>query len=204
MGGGGWKIIFVLKTSSFKLSESKWRWLSESFKSVPQGVLEIFEKVYLGGVPPPPPLVGIGLKVAPAENTANNHVKKFAIKWRRSPVEYRYICKSKLNQAVTPEPWFVITHTIWTTQEDTVFIIDRTAGTVVNVKFWEQTFRGTPSPSVKARKNVWHWHSFWLSLMMRESLETSALKTEHWPPFRNKNCVLLCRSNRVYYHESGF
>ena len=30
------------------------------------------------------------------------------------------------------ESWFVITHTIWTTQEDTVFISDRT-GTVVNV-----------------------------------------------------------------------
>ena len=38
--------------------------LSESFKSVAQGVLEIFEEVYLHNVPPPPPpgpLVGIGL-----------------------------------------------------------------------------------------------------------------------------------------------
>ena len=34
----------------------------------------------------------------------------------------------------------------------------------------------------------WHFffllaHSFWHSLTMRESLETSDLKTEHWPPF---------------------
>ena len=44
--------------------------MSESFKSVAQGVPEIFEEVYLGGgggghnvpLPPPPPLVGIGLK----------------------------------------------------------------------------------------------------------------------------------------------
>ena len=36
----------------------------ESFKSVAQGVPEIFEEVYLGGgaqCAPPPPLVGIGL-----------------------------------------------------------------------------------------------------------------------------------------------
>ena len=38
--GGGRKIIFVLKISSFKLSES--------FKSVAQGVPEIFEEMYLG------------------------------------------------------------------------------------------------------------------------------------------------------------
>ena len=40
--------------------------MSESFKSVAQGVPEIFEEVYLGGwgaqCAPPPPLVGIGLK----------------------------------------------------------------------------------------------------------------------------------------------
>ena len=50
--------FFVLEISSFKLSES--------FKSVAQGLLEIFEVVYLGGGGgaecPPPCLVGIGLK----------------------------------------------------------------------------------------------------------------------------------------------
>ena len=47
----------------------------------------------------------------------------------------------------------MITHTIWTTQEDTVLLVIET-GTVVNVQFFDQTFRGTPSSSVKARKNV--------------------------------------------------
>ena len=51
------------------------------------------------------------------------------------------------------QPWFVITHTIWTTQEDKVFISNRT-GTVVSVQWSDQTFRGTPSSSVKAKKNV--------------------------------------------------
>ena len=60
------------------------------------------------------------------------------------------------------------------------FIWDR-IGTVVNVQFWDQTFRGTPSSSVKARKKK-NRH-FWLSLTMRESLETSDPKTEHWLPF---------------------
>ena len=46
------KSIFVLKISSFKLSES--------FKSVAQSVREIFEEVYLGAQCAPPPLVGIG------------------------------------------------------------------------------------------------------------------------------------------------
>ena len=43
--------------------------LSESFKSVDQGVPEIFEEVYLGGgggtmcpPPPPPPWLGVGLR----------------------------------------------------------------------------------------------------------------------------------------------
>ena len=59
----GWteavKIYFcVLKITSFKLSKR--------FKSVAQGILEIFEEVYLGGggggsnAPPPPALAGIG------------------------------------------------------------------------------------------------------------------------------------------------
>ena len=59
-GNQGWaeaveKQFFVLKISLFKLSES--------FESIAQGVLEIFEKVYLGGGGdvPPPPLVGIGI-----------------------------------------------------------------------------------------------------------------------------------------------
>ena len=77
------------------------------------------------------------------------------------------------------------------------FLLVIETGTVVDVQLVEQTFRGTPSSSVKARKN----DSFWLSLTMRESLETSALLTEHRPPFLSlsliKNCVLLCRSNRV-------
>ena len=61
--------------------------------------------------------------------------------------------KKKIKQLGLLEPWFVVTHTIWTTQEDTVFISDRT-GMMVNVQWWDQTFRGTPSLSVKARKNV--------------------------------------------------
>ena len=60
-GNQGWaeaveKYIFIFQFNSFKLSES--------FKSVAQGVPEIFEEVYLGGGGhnvPPPPLVGIGL-----------------------------------------------------------------------------------------------------------------------------------------------
>ena len=36
-----------------------------------------------------------------------------------------WTCDSSSKQLGLPEPWFVITHTIWTTQEDTVFISDR-------------------------------------------------------------------------------
>ena len=101
------------------------------------------------------------------------------------------------------EPWFVITHTIWTTQQDTVFISDR-IGMVVNVQFWDQTFRGTPSSSVKARKNFflsgfhWRWGSPSERLIPKLNIDY------HSYPIANKNCVLLCRSNRVCYHESGF
>ena len=72
------------------------------------------------------------------------------------------------------EPWFVITHT---TQEDTVFISDGTV-TVVNVQFCDQTFRGTPSSSVKARKEC----LFWLSLTMRESLSFLAFTDDEGVP----------------------
>ena len=56
-GNQGWaeavkKYVFIFQFNLFKLSES--------FKSVAQGVPEIFEEVYLGGhnVPPPPPWLG--------------------------------------------------------------------------------------------------------------------------------------------------
>ena len=84
------------------------------------------------------------------------------------------------NYLKTPEPWLVITHTVWTTQENAVFINDRT-GTLVNVWWKDQTFQGTPSSSVKARKNIQSF--FWLSPTIRESLKTSDLFTEHWPTF---------------------
>ena len=67
-----------------------------------------------------------------------------------NPVDFKVA--SFFKQLGLLEPWFVITPTIWTTQEDTVFISDRT-GTVVSVQWWYQTFLGTPSSSVKARKN---------------------------------------------------
>ena len=53
-GWGGLKITVCFEISSFKLSES--------FKSVAQGVLEIFEEVYLGEkcAPPPPLWLGYG------------------------------------------------------------------------------------------------------------------------------------------------
>ena len=57
----GLKNIFVLKIKSFIFSES--------FKSPAQGVLEIFEEVYLGAhCAPPPTLVGIGLNFPPRSN----------------------------------------------------------------------------------------------------------------------------------------
>ena len=51
----------------------------------------------------------------------------------------------------------------------------------------------------------WGRYSFWLPLTMRESLETSDLITEHWPPFLKniKNCGLLCRSNCVCVTSQG-
>ena len=55
--------------------------------------------------------------------------------------EFRQRCMFK--QLGLREPWFVITHTIWTTQEDTVFISDRT-GTVVNVQWESRRFEGLP------------------------------------------------------------
>ena len=96
------------------------------------------------------------------------------------------------------EPWFVITHTIWTTQEDTVFISDsdRNGGRcsvfrsdilrdslIVSEcqKEWDDEDEGVP-------RNVWSKN--WTSTIV---LVTIA----------NKNCVLLRRSNRVCYHESG-
>ena len=61
-GNQGWagaveNQIFALKIKSFKISER--------FKSLAQGVLEVFQEVYRGvghNVPPPPPPVGVGLK----------------------------------------------------------------------------------------------------------------------------------------------
>ena len=67
----------------------------------------------------------------------------------------------------------------------TQFLLVIEKGTVVDVQFLDQTFRGTPSSSVKARKK----HSFWLSLTMRESLRTSDLKTEHRPPFLSLSLI---------------
>ena len=91
----------------------------------------------------------------------------------------------KFKQLGLPEPWFVITHTIWTTQVDTVFISDR-IGTVVNVQFWDQTFRGTPSLSVKARKNEddWRWGSPSKRLIPKLNIDYRSY------PIANKNCVV--------------
>ena len=96
------------------------------------------------------------------------------------------------------EPWFVITHTIWTTQEDTVFISDRDRNggrcsvcrsdvsrdsLIVSESQKEFTDdEGVP-------RNV--WSTYWTSTTVPVSIT-------------NKNCVLLCRSNRVCFHESGF
>ena len=49
---------------------------------------------------------------------------------------------------------------------------------MVDVQLVEQTFRGTPSSSVKARKN---------SFFVRR--ETSALLTEHRPPFLSLSLI---------------
>ena len=58
------------------------------------------------------------------------------------------------------EPWLVITHIIWTTQEDTVFINDRT-GTVVNVRWSDQIDVSRNSfiisESQKAILSGFHW-----------------------------------------------
>ena len=67
-GQQGWadaveKYTVMLQINSFKLSES--------LKSVAQGVLEIFEEVYLGGTMSPPPLFEKGLMVSGI--TINTH-----------------------------------------------------------------------------------------------------------------------------------
>ena len=61
-------------------------------------------------------------------------------------------------------------------------------GTVVDVQLVEQTFRGTPSSSVKSQKECLDILSGF-SLTMRESLETSALPTEHRPPFLSLSLI---------------
>ena len=92
------------------------------------------------------------------------------------------------------EPWFVITHTIWTTQEDTVFISDRDRNGGQCSVFWSDVSRDSliVSESQKECLSGFQkecWHSFWLSLTMRESLETSDQKTEHWPPFLSLSLI---------------
>ena len=69
------------------------------------------------------------------------------------------------------EPWFVITHTIWTTQEDTVFISDRDRN--------------------GGRCSVFRSDLSRDSLIVSESqtLETSDLKTEHRPPFLSLSLI---------------
>ena len=77
----------------------------------------------------------------------------------------------------------MITHTIWTTQEDTVFISDRD----------RNGGRCSVSRADVSRDSlIVSGHSFWLSLTMRESLETSALLTEHRPPFLSLSLIKLC------------
>ena len=78
------------------------------------------------------------------------------------------------------EPWIRDNTHEFERHKRTQFLLVIETRTVVDVQFLDQTFRGLPHRPVKARKNV---HSFWLSLTMRESLETSDLKTEHRPPF---------------------
>ena len=58
---------------------------------------------------------------------------------------------------------------------------------MVDVQLVEETFRGTPSSSVKSQKECDFLSGF--SLTMRESLETSALPTEHRPPFLSLSLI---------------
>ena len=93
----------------------------------------------------------------------------------------------------------MITHTIWTTQEDTVFISDRDRnGGRCSVS------RADVSRDWKARKNV---HSFWLFTddegVPRNVCSTNWTSTTVPVSITNKNCVLLCRSNRVCYTNQG-
>ena len=79
-----------------------------------------------------------------------------------------------------PEPWFVITHTIWTTQEDTVFISDRDRNGGRCSVGRADVSRDSLIVSEKPER-------MWLT--MRESLETSALPTEHRPPFLSLSLI---------------
>ena len=87
-----------------------------------------------------------------------------------------FLAQNKFKQLGLPEPWFVITHTRFERHKRTRFLL--TTGQERWSMFSEkdQTFWGTPSPSVKARKNddeevPDEEDSLRESLTMRKSLE---------------------------------
>ena len=87
-------------------------------------------------------------------------------------------CKTELKQLGLLEPWFVITHTIWTTKEDTVFISDRDR----NGGRCSVCRSDVSRDSLIVSESQKEWLTMtdekeWLTILltMRESLETSDL-----------------------------
>ena len=78
----------------------------------------------------------------------------------------------------------MITHTIWTTQEDTVFISDRDRNGGRCSVGRADVSRDSLIVSEKPERILSGF-----SLTMRESLETSALPTEHRPPFLSLSLI---------------
>ena len=123
-----------------------------------------------------------------------------------------YASFRKFKQLGLPEPWFVITHTIWTTQEDTVFISDRDRNGGRCSVSRADVSRDPLIVSESQKEFFSGFHSFWLSFFLaftddegvpRNVCSTNWTSTTVPVSITNKNCVLFCRSNRVCYHESG-
>ena len=100
-------------------------------------------------------------------------------------------------QSGLPEPWLVITHAIWTTQEDAIFITDR-IGTVVDARWCDETFWGTPS-SVKASKNQGSGNPNCLNFLKDAHKVYQGISPTYWHWFD----LIFCISRKAWAFKSS-
>ena len=88
--------------------------------------------------------------------------------------------KFTIKQLGLQEPWFVITHTIWTTQEDTVFISDRDRNGGQCSVYRSDVSRDSPHRQWKPERMT-EWKK-WMTERMKEwqKFTITQLKPGHW------------------------